>query len=119
MTKQILAFLFCFIRELNLYSPLTLTLTSAHELKPLLPPYPHPHLRARTQTFTPLLHPSLRQKHGARLSKKFHYNTKEVVTTKPTQVNLLNVRMYYTVRLNILPMGNIVVLDIKASENIL
>ncbi len=24
--------------------------------------------------------------------------------------------MYYTVRLNILPMGNIVVLDIKASE---
>jgi hypothetical protein len=33
MTKQILAFLFCFIRELNLYSPLTLTLTSAHELK--------------------------------------------------------------------------------------
>ena len=46
MTKQILAFLFCFIRELNLYSPLTLTLTSAHELKPILPPYPHPHLRA-------------------------------------------------------------------------
>ena len=27
--------------------------------------------------------------------------------------------MYYTVCLNILPMGNIVVLDIKASENIL
>ena len=42
MTKQILAFLFCFIRELNLYSPLTLTLTSAHELKPILPPYIHP-----------------------------------------------------------------------------
>ena len=37
MTKQILAFLFCFKRELNLY----------------------PHLRARTQTFTPPLHPSL------------------------------------------------------------
>ena len=39
MTKQILAFLFCFKRELNLYSPLTLTFT----------------LRARTQTFTPPL----------------------------------------------------------------
>ena len=26
MTKQILAFLFCFIRELTLYSPLTLSL---------------------------------------------------------------------------------------------
>jgi hypothetical protein len=30
MTKQILAFLFCFIRELNPYSPLTFSLTSAH-----------------------------------------------------------------------------------------
>ena len=38
MTKQIFAFLFCFKRELNLY----------------------PHLRARTQTFTPPLHPSLK-----------------------------------------------------------
>ena len=70
---------------------------------PLLPPYIHPSVKSM----------------GQDLSKKFHYNTKEVVTTKPTQVNLLNVRMYYTVRLNILPMGNIVVLDIKASENIL
>ena len=34
MTKQILAFLFCFTRELTLYSPLTYTLTSARELKP-------------------------------------------------------------------------------------
>ena len=34
MTKQTLAFLFCFIRELTLYSPLTLSLTSARELKP-------------------------------------------------------------------------------------
>ena len=52
MTKQILAFLFCFKRELNPYSPLlphlrpysplTYSLTSAHELKPLLPPYIHP-----------------------------------------------------------------------------
>jgi hypothetical protein len=33
MTKQILAFLFCFIRELT---PLTLSLTSARELKPYL-----------------------------------------------------------------------------------
>ncbi len=39
MTKQILAFLFCFIRELTLYSPLTYSLTSARELKPILPPY--------------------------------------------------------------------------------
>ncbi len=33
MTKQILAFLFCFKRELTLYSPLTYSLTSARELK--------------------------------------------------------------------------------------
>ena len=33
MTKQILPFLFCFIRELNLYSPLTLT------LRPPIRPY--------------------------------------------------------------------------------
>ena len=39
MTKQILAFLFCFIRELTLYSPLTLSLTSARELKPYTPPF--------------------------------------------------------------------------------
>ena len=47
MTKQILAFLFCFKRELNPYSPLTYSLTSAHK-PPLLPhlpctnSYPHP-----------------------------------------------------------------------------
>jgi len=29
MTKQILAFIFCFIRELNQYTPLTFSLTSA------------------------------------------------------------------------------------------
>jgi hypothetical protein len=29
MTKQILAFLFCFIRELNPHCPLTFSLTSA------------------------------------------------------------------------------------------
>ena len=38
MTKQILAFLFCFKRELNPYSPLTLTLTLRPSLNPLLPP---------------------------------------------------------------------------------
>ena len=38
MTKQIYPFLFCFIRELTLYSPLTYTLTSARELKPFTPP---------------------------------------------------------------------------------
>jgi hypothetical protein len=68
MTKQILAFLFCFIRELALYSPFTLSLTSARELKP----------------YTPPLHPSLHLSHtknpsvksmGQDLSKKFHYNT--------------------------------------------
>jgi hypothetical protein len=60
MTKQILAFLFCFTRELTLYSPLTYTLTSARELKPILPPYLIPHLRARTQTLTLTLRPPIR-----------------------------------------------------------
>ena len=36
MTKQILAFLFCFTRELNPHSPLTLSLT----LRPYLTPSP-------------------------------------------------------------------------------
>jgi hypothetical protein len=36
MTKQIFPFLICFIRELNLYSPLTLT------LRPPIRPYLHP-----------------------------------------------------------------------------
>ena len=40
-------FFFYFIRELNLHSPLTYSLTSARELKPILPPYLLPHLRAR------------------------------------------------------------------------
>jgi len=98
MTNQILAFLFCFKRELNPYTPPYLlppptyppiphTLT-AHTLNPLLPPkdfvfikplvLPHPQ------------NPSVKSM-GQDLSKKIHYNTKEVVTTKPTQVNLLNV----------------------------
>ena len=42
MTKQILAFLFCFTRELNPYSPLRARTQNPHpsarELKPLLPP---------------------------------------------------------------------------------
>jgi hypothetical protein len=40
MTKQIFPFFFGFIRELTLYSPLTLSLTSARELKPYTPPLP-------------------------------------------------------------------------------
>ena len=55
MTKQILAFLFRFIRELSIYSPLTLSLTPARELKPHSPPLPSPSPRARTQTlYSPL-----------------------------------------------------------------
>jgi hypothetical protein len=54
MTKQILAFLFCFIRELTLYLPLTLSLTSARELKP----------------YTPPLHPSLHLSHPKNPSRK-------------------------------------------------
>jgi hypothetical protein len=54
---------------------------------PILPPYLHPHLRARTQTYTPPL-PSPSPGGSIRpylfpppmacqdLSKKFHYNTK-------------------------------------------
>jgi hypothetical protein len=56
MTKQILAFLFCFKRELNPYSPLTLALT----------------LRARTQTFTPPL-PSPSAHPSAKSILKFVY----------------------------------------------
>jgi hypothetical protein len=37
-TAQFLPFIFCFIRELNLYPPLTYSLTSARELKPFTPP---------------------------------------------------------------------------------
>ena len=47
MTKQILAFLFCFIKELNLYSPLTYFLTSARELKPFTPPFTYSLTSAR------------------------------------------------------------------------
>ncbi len=55
MTKQILAFLFCFIRELTLYSPLTLSLTPAREFKPYTPslPYPSPP-RANSNPLLPL-----------------------------------------------------------------
>ena len=38
---------------------------------------------------------TIRQKHGtADLSKKIHYNTQEVVTTKPTQVIYLEGEVY-------------------------
>ena len=49
------------------------TLTLRPSLNPLLPPYPHPHLRARTQTFTPPPSKSLysrAKKHGARIEQK-------------------------------------------------
>jgi hypothetical protein len=55
MTKQISAFLFCFKRELNPYSPLTSIPNpspSAGELKPFTPPLPSP--SARTQNPTDL-----------------------------------------------------------------
>ena len=45
MTKQILAFLFCFTRELNPYSPLGARTQNPHpprELKPFTPPLPSP-----------------------------------------------------------------------------
>ncbi len=71
MTKQILAFLFCFIRELTLYSPLPLSLTSARELKPIPPPYPHP-----PPTHPPIPSPSA---HGGKIwSKKNSFNTIEL-----------------------------------------
>jgi hypothetical protein len=56
MTKQILAFLFCFKRELNPYSPLTLALT---------------------------LRPPIRQKHGARFEQK-NFITTDFATFAPT-----------------------------------
>jgi len=76
MTKQILAFLFCFTRELNLYTPLTLTLRSP--IRPYLTYRPPIRLRAfrlyktLVLTLNPLLPPSksLRQKHGARIEQK-------------------------------------------------
>ena len=55
MTKQISAFLFCFKRELNPYSPLTSIPNpspSAGELTPFTPPLPSP--SARTQNPTDL-----------------------------------------------------------------
>ena len=83
MTKQILAFLFCFTRELNPYSPLILPLRARtenphrpRELKPFTPPLPSPSPSARElKPFTsplpsPSAHPWCQD-----LSKKFHYNT--------------------------------------------
>jgi len=86
-------FFFCFIRELNPHPLLTFS------LYPPIRPYctHHPPRANSNSILRPYLLPppippskSLRQKHGtADLSKKIHYNTKRV-TTKPTQVNLLN-----------------------------
>ena len=83
MTQQILAFFFCFIRELNLYSPLTFSLISARELKPftlplpspsppranlnpLLPPYP-------PTTLNPFLRPPIRNQPSTLLSARVTY----------------------------------------------
>ena len=85
MTKQILAFLFCFIRELTLYS-----LSSARELKPYTPPLPSPsaHLSTHTSHTThpifrppipPATHPTLKipplhaKASKRELSKAFKY----------------------------------------------
>ena len=57
MTKQILAFLFCFTRKLTPYSPLTYTLTSARELKPLLPPKARGFIKPLVLTLTLRLEP--------------------------------------------------------------
>ena len=54
-TAQFFPFFFCFTRELNPYSPLTYTLTSARELKPFTPPLPSPSAHPSAHTFT--LHP--------------------------------------------------------------
>jgi len=70
MTKQILAFLFCFTRELNLYTPLTYSLISARELKPYTPPLLLPAPSAHLSAHTFSLHPWRQD-----LSKKFHYKT--------------------------------------------
>jgi hypothetical protein len=63
MTKQIFPFLFCFTRELNLYTPLTLSLRPP--IRPYLtyrPPYIHPsaHLSAHTSYTSHTAHQRLR-----------------------------------------------------------
>ena len=97
MTKQILAFLFCFTRELNPHSPLMSILPPTHppiphtltlralslwlnrvkdSTNPLLPPYIHPY-------------PHPPPTHGVKIwGNKFHYN-KNIVTTKQTQPEYL------------------------------
>ena len=79
MTKQILAFLFCFTRELNLYTPLTYSLISARELKPYTPPLPSPstHLSAlkpKAEGFIEL---------RSRLYKTFGFNLTHHPSTHP------------------------------------
>ena len=55
MTKQILAFLFCFKRELNPYTPLSLS------LRPLSPPSLSLRLRhINTPSLNPPIHPFLK-----------------------------------------------------------
>jgi hypothetical protein len=61
MTKQILAFLFCFIRELNIYTPLISILPPAY------PPIPH------TPPAHPSAHPFLRNQPSTLLSARVTY----------------------------------------------
>ena len=75
MTKQILAFLFCFTRELNPYSPLTLSLPLRARTQTFTPPLPSPSPpRTNSNLYSPLTSipkPSpIRQKHGARIEQK-------------------------------------------------
>ena len=77
MTKQIFPFIFCFIRELNLHSPLTFSLTSARELNPFTPRSPSPSTHSTLKK-----NPSVKSM-GARFEQKISLQYKKV--------NLLNV----------------------------
>ena len=77
MTKQILAFLFCFTRELNPYSPLTSFLTR----------------RARTQTLTLTLRPPIRP-----YFKKFIF--KKIFSNVLYKYKCLKPRLYKTFGFN-------------------
>jgi len=91
-------FLFCFTRELTLYSPLTLSLTSARELKPYTPPLPSPsaHLSAHTSytsytahLSTQHLRPPSPPTHGVKRILKFVYFEQQ------GGFNELNLRLWF------------------------
>ena len=60
MTKQIFPFFFYFISFITLYSPLTLSLTSARELKTFTPPLPYPSPPRANSNLYPLPPPTLK-----------------------------------------------------------